>query len=278
MVREVKKIVASYTSASKKLRKIVPEFNWSNLLADYGEYVCINQYSLKQAPVGTKGFDAKTKKNKTVQIKTVRDTTKSIKFSRGADYLLVIEVYENADWNKVYYGNFKKILKVSSPTKNGEYTIGISKLKKIAKNTFSPKEEISVTLKNGKKISANTVEELRNKLLKKKFNVPGISTINQRRRRNNWELERAFGIKVPPNYASFESLVDEEGYEWYPEEPTIHGDREPLVYEPQKRVYISKTEFCKDKKIPNDYLSDKIEMGWDLSRIINSYSEIRKKK
>jgi hypothetical protein len=108
VIREVKKIVASYTFASKKLRKIVPEFNWSNLLADYGEYVCINQYSLKQAPVGTKGFDAKTRKNKTVQIKTVRDTTKSIKFSRGADYLLVIEVYENADWSEVYYGNLKK--------------------------------------------------------------------------------------------------------------------------------------------------------------------------
>ena len=131
MIKEVKKIIASYTSASKKLKKIIPEFNWSNLLADYGEYVCINHYSLKQAPIGTKGFDAKTKKNKTVQIKTVRETTKSIKFSRGADYLLVIEVYENADWNEVYFGNFKKILKVSSRAKNNEYTIGISKLKKM---------------------------------------------------------------------------------------------------------------------------------------------------
>lgn len=64
MNKKVKEIVASYTSASKKLKEIVPSFNWSNLLADYGEYVCIENYGLKQAPVGTKGFDAKNKKIK----------------------------------------------------------------------------------------------------------------------------------------------------------------------------------------------------------------------
>ena len=276
MNKKVKEIVASYTSASKKLKEIVPSFNWSNLLADYGEYVCIENYGLKQAPVGTKGFDAKNKKNKTVQIKTVRDTTKSIKFSSGADYLLVIEVDENANWEEVYYGNFKKIIKTSYPTKNGEYTVGISKLKKIAANTFSPREEISVTLKNGNTITAPTRKELREKLISKGYKVPGMSTINQRIRRDNWKLERAFGIQVPPNYVEVEHFIDNERYNWFPKRPTQHGDREPLVYKPQKRVYVSHNSFCKDKKIPNDYLSDKLKQGWNLSDILNSYYELKR--
>ena len=41
MNKEVKEIVANYTSARKTLQKLVPDFTWSELLGDYGEYVCI---------------------------------------------------------------------------------------------------------------------------------------------------------------------------------------------------------------------------------------------
>ena len=66
--------------------------------------------------------------------------------------MLVIEVDDNANWESIYYGNFEKIRAAASLTKNDEYTIGVTTLKKISNNTFSPREEITLTLKNGKKI------------------------------------------------------------------------------------------------------------------------------
>ena len=40
---EIRNIVAAYIS-EKKLKKLTPEFNWGNLLGDYGELVSINHY------------------------------------------------------------------------------------------------------------------------------------------------------------------------------------------------------------------------------------------
>ena len=275
MNKEVKEIVANYTSARKTLQKLVPDFTWSELLGDYGEYVCIESYGFRKAPANTKGFDARRREDKKkVQIKTIRDTTKSIKFAKGSDYILVIEVNDKADWREIFYGNSEKVLKASS--KHGEYySIGKAKLKKLAANTYRPPEEINITLDNGKVLSALTRQKLREELEKRGYELPAASTVDQRFR-NGWDPERAFGIKVPQNYAEEEKYVDIDGYEWFPEKPTIHGDREPLVFHPQKRVYISHKHFADDKGIPEDYLSDKLQEEWDLSRIIDTYDEIRK--
>lgn len=272
-IKEVKKLVTSYTQTKNKLKKLAPTFNWGNLLADYGEYVCIQHYSLKQAPIGTKGFDAKTKRNKSVQIKTVRDTTRNIRFTKGADYLLVIEVDEDAEWNEVYYGNFAKIIKASSMTKNGKYTIGIEKLKKISNNTYKPKEDIELKLKTGRKITAASREELHKKLTKMGHKLPRIETINRRINDFDWQLERAFQIKVPPNYAEVENLVEKEGYEWFPETPTQDNSRQPFVSDFEKRVYISQKYFCKEHGLKEWYVSEKKELGWDSARIIMSFRQ-----
>ena len=274
--KEVKNIVASYTSAKKKLKKLAPNFNWGNLLGDYGEYLSIEHYELVQAPTGNKGYDATNKQNKTIQIKTVSEGTKSIKFSKGADYLLVIKVDENADWEEVYYGNFDKIRKASTLTKNGEYTIGKTKLKKIANNTYRPREEISLTLETGTRITALTREELRQKLIRKGYSPPAIGTINRRINDFEWELERAFGIKVPPNYSEVEHYIDKEGYKWFPKKPTVDKSRTPLVSDFEERVYIAQKYFCEDKGIPDWYVSEKLKKGWDSSRIIMSYKEIKR--
>ena len=275
MNKEVREIVATYTSGRKKLQNLVPIFNWSTFLGDYGEYVCIDSYGFKKAPNNTKGFDARRPEDeKKVQIKAIRDTTKSIRFSKGAEYLLVIEVDDNADWWEIYYGNFEKVLMASS--KDGKYyNIGKSKLKKIAAKTYLPPEETSLVLDNGDTITALTRRELREELEKRGYELPPISTVDQRFR-NGWDPERAFGIKVPQNYAGVEKYVEEDGYEWFPEKPTIHRDREPLVFHPQKRVYISRKHFADDNGVPEDYLSDKIKEKWDLSRIIDTYKEIKK--
>lgn len=276
--KRVKEILASYLSAKEELGKIAPTFNWSNLLGDYGEYIAINEFELSQAEISTKGYDAINKKGQTVQIKTIRDTTRSIKFKKGADHLLVIQIKNNGDFQKIYYGNFKKIIDVSVPTKFGEHTVGTSKLKKIAENTFEPIQEVCVSLKNGKKLCASSREDLRDKLLKKGYKCKGMSTINKRINRNNWELERAFSIKVPPNYASVEKFVDEKGYEWFPYAPHEDKDRIPLVSDFDKRVYISQSYFAKEYEIPQDYISDKLKppVNWKTAEIWANYKHLKK--
>ena len=276
--QRIKEILASYLSAKEELGKIAPNFNWSNLLGDYGEYIAINEFELNQAEISTKGYDAVNKKGQTVQIKTIRDTTRSIKFKKGADHLLVIQIKNNGDFEKIYYGNFKKIINVSIPTKFGEYTVGIPKLKKIAQNTFEPIQEVCVSYKNGGKLCAPTRESLREKLLKKGYKCKSISTINSRINRYDWEIDRAFSVKVPPNYASVEQFIDYKGYAWFPFEPHEDKDRIPLVSDFDKRVYISQSYFAKEYGIPADYVSDKLKppFEWNTSEIWANYKHLKK--
>ena len=103
--KDVKKILVSYLAAKDELVKIVPTFNWSNLLGDYGEYIAINEFGLTQAEISKEGYDAKNKKGQTVQIKTIRTTNRSINhLKKGADHLLVFQIDNNGDYQKIYYG------------------------------------------------------------------------------------------------------------------------------------------------------------------------------
>jgi len=275
---EIQNIVANFISAKKNLKILAPDFNWGNLLGDYGELVAINHYGWTQAPTGKKGYDAINKQKKTIQIKTIYSSNQ-IKFKKGtkADYLLVIEVDDNANWDEVYYGNFEKIRVAASLSKNDEYTIGVKTLKKISNNTYSPREEISLTLKNGKVITANTREDLHKILTKKGHKLPRIETINRRINDFGWDLDRAFQIKVPPNYSKVEHYIENDGYDWFPKIPTEDNSRTPLVSEFEKRVYISQRYFSDEKGIPDWYVSEKLKKGWDSSRIIMSYGEIQKR-
>jgi len=275
---EIKNIIVHSLLQRSKLKELAPEFNWGNLLGDYGEFVTINHYGWEQAPAGRKGYDAIDKQNKTIQIKTTYSST-NIKFKKGAkaDKLLVIELDDNANWEGVYFGSFEKIRAASRLTKNDEYTIGITTLKKIASNTYSRPEEISLTLENGKKITAFSRQELYQMLLKKGYKLLRIEHINTRIIRK-WELERAFGIKVPPNYSAVEGYVENDGYAWFPERPTLDKNRTPLVSHFEKRIYIAQNYFCEDKGIPAWYASEKLKLGWDSSRIILGYQERKKRK
>ena len=87
--KDVKKILVSYLAAKGELVKIVPSFNWSNLLGDYGEYIAINELGLTQAEISKEGYDEINKKGQTVQIKTIRTSNRSINHLKGADHLLV---------------------------------------------------------------------------------------------------------------------------------------------------------------------------------------------
>ena len=93
-INAVKHIIATVFSAQNALRELAPDFKWAgmgNLLGDYGEYVCIENYNLTKAPAGSNGFDATTEDGKTVQIKT-NHAASTIGFRGDADLMLVIYV------------------------------------------------------------------------------------------------------------------------------------------------------------------------------------------
>ena len=117
-----------------KPTELAPDFRWKglgNLLGDYGEYVCIENYNLTKAPAGSDGFDATTEDGRTVQIKTNR-AAPSIGFRGDADLMLVIRVADDGEFEELYFGDFKQVKDNSNYSRrDNKQSITISKLKKM---------------------------------------------------------------------------------------------------------------------------------------------------
>lgn len=128
-------IIATMFSAQNALRELAPEFKWAgmgNVLGDFGEYVCIEKYNLTKAPAGSDGYDALTQDGKTVQIKA-NHASSTIGFRGDAEWLLVIHVSTNGDFEELYFGPFEPVKNASSYSeRDNKRTITISKLKKLA--------------------------------------------------------------------------------------------------------------------------------------------------
>lgn len=135
-IKAVQYILATIFAAQKALQTLAPEFKWAglgNLLGSFGELVAIDYYGLTKAPSGADGYDALTKDNKTVQIKT-NYSAKQIGFRGNADLMLVIKVTEDGDWEEVYYGDFKLVKEKSRyAARDNKHMIAISKLHTIEK-------------------------------------------------------------------------------------------------------------------------------------------------
>lgn len=119
----------------KNLKELESSFTWENLIGDFGEYIGINEFNLKKVPRGTKGFDAITIDNKRVQIKAVKTGTQ-IKFhlEYEVELLLVLQIYDDASWEVIYYGSFEKAKELKNFSKySNRYTINVNKLKDLHK-------------------------------------------------------------------------------------------------------------------------------------------------
>ena len=130
-INAVKHIIATVFSAQNALRELAPDFKWAgmgNLLGDYGEYVCIENYNLTKAPAGSNGFDATTEDGKTVQIKT-NHAASTIGFRGDADLMLVIYVGDDGEFEELYFGDFEKVKDKSNySARDNKQSITISKL------------------------------------------------------------------------------------------------------------------------------------------------------
>ena len=126
----IKHILSSIFSAENALRSIAPEFNWRNVVGDYGELVAIEHYGLKKAEHGSSGYDTFDINGKTVEIKT-NYFSKTFGIRGEADLLLVIKVKVDGTWEELYYGDFKKVLSIANySARDNKHSISITALKK----------------------------------------------------------------------------------------------------------------------------------------------------
>ena len=132
---KVYKAVKNIFENIKDLKELDSSFTWENLTGDFGEYIGINEFDLTKADRGTKGYDAVTSNNKKVQIKATR-TGNQIKFhlEDEVELLLVLQIFDDATWEVIYYGSFYKAKELKNFSKrSNRYTININKMKKLYK-------------------------------------------------------------------------------------------------------------------------------------------------
>lgn len=133
----VKHIIATIFSAQNALRDLAPDFRWAgmgNLLGDYGEFYCIENYGLTKAPPGSAGFDAIMPDGRTVQIKT-NHASKTVGFRGNADLMLAVYVSEVGEVEQIYFGKFDKVAEASNySARDNKRSITVTKLKKLAES------------------------------------------------------------------------------------------------------------------------------------------------
>ena len=136
ITKAVQSTFASVVKTRNTLKILAPEFRWTiggNLVGDFGEFIAITEYSLLQAPKGSKDFDAQTVDGKTVQIKANHEAA-MIGYRGQADLMLVIQIQDDGEWKELYFGDFQKVKDVSRySARDNKYMVSRKKLEELAK-------------------------------------------------------------------------------------------------------------------------------------------------
>lgn len=103
-----------------------------HLLGSIGEVLVSEHYGLTLLPNSTKTHDAISIDGRLVQIKATQ--TKQISISSEPDYLIVIRILDNAEWEEVYNGRGQPVWEnCGKVQKNGQRQISINKLQELMK-------------------------------------------------------------------------------------------------------------------------------------------------
>ena len=101
-----------------------------HLIGSIAEVLAAEHYGLKLLPVGTKTHDAEAKDGRRVQIKATQ--TDRIGISSKPEYLIVIKIDRDGDWEEIYNGPGEEVWKridETKPSKNGQWQISLAKLR-----------------------------------------------------------------------------------------------------------------------------------------------------
>lgn len=134
-IEAIKHVLSTIFTSQEILRTLAPKYKWTglgNVLGDYGECIGIDAYGLEKAPPGSNGFDALTKKGKTVQIKA-NHSVGQIGLRGNADLLLVLKIHEDGSYEEIYFNSFKEAVGLGYDSRrDNKISIPISKLKKLS--------------------------------------------------------------------------------------------------------------------------------------------------
>ena len=111
-----------------------------HMVGSIGECLVSDAYDLELMPPSNKGFDAKTKDGKEVEIKATQSN--SVAFRSNPEYAIVIKIHKDGTFSKIYNGRGSTIWDTFKNRKlpsNGQYQISLAKLKELSKKT--PSEE-----------------------------------------------------------------------------------------------------------------------------------------
>jgi len=117
-----------------------------HMVGSIGECLVADAYDLELMPPSNKGFDAKTKDGKKVEIKATQ--ANSVAFRGNPEYAIVIKIHKDGTFSEIYNGVGSLIwdtFKGKKLPSNGQYQISLTKLKELSKKTPSAEQ---IPLKN----------------------------------------------------------------------------------------------------------------------------------
>ena len=124
-ILEIYKIV-NYLQNEFPGRHFTPD---GHMVGSIGEVLVAEKYNLTLMPASNKGFDAKTKSGKKVEIKATQK--KSVAFRSNCQHAIVIKINENGTFTEIYNGPGQLIwneFKGKKTPKNGQFSISLNKL------------------------------------------------------------------------------------------------------------------------------------------------------
>ncbi len=127
-ILEIYKVV-NYLQEEFPGRHFTPD---GHMVGSIGEVLVAEKYDLKLMPASNKGFDAKTKSGKQVEIKATQKN--SVAFRSNCQHAIVIKINSDGTFTEVYNGPGQLIwdeFKGKKVPKNGQFSIALSKLKKL---------------------------------------------------------------------------------------------------------------------------------------------------
>ena len=89
------------------------------------------------------------------------------------------------------------------------------------------------------------------------------TTVQGRLRKDNWNVQQAFGFEYPPDLIKIKPLIENQGYKWAVEKPDFRrsGSYKPVIFESTKEIFLSQKEFSNEYGIANDLVSDHLKAG-----------------
>lgn len=104
------------------------------------------------------------------------------------------------------------------------------------------------------------------KILLKRFpnDVPeNYTTVQGRIKKDNWDVQQAFGFEYPPDLIEIKTLIENEGYQWAVEKPDFRktANYKPVVLHSSQEIFASQKEFCETFGFKDYEVSELLKTG-----------------